>query len=73
MARHRFVHGIVEDFGRQMMQGVDVGAADIHAGPAADGLEPFQDLDVLGGIALGGRASEEELQKGRDCSLAMAV
>ena len=54
MARDRFVHGVVEDFGRQVMQRAFVRAADIHAGPAADGLEAFQDLDVLGRIAFGG-------------------
>ena len=54
MAGHRFVHGIVENFGGQVMQRAVVGAADIHAGAAAHGLQPLQDLDVLGGIALGG-------------------
>ena len=29
-------------------------AADIHAGPAAHGLEAFQHLDVGGGIGVGG-------------------
>ena len=53
MAGHRLVHRIVEDFGGQMMQRVDVGAADIHAGAAAHGLQPFQNLDVLGGIGFG--------------------
>ena len=33
-----------------MVQGGLVGAADIHAGPAADRLQPFQHLDILGGI-----------------------
>ncbi len=50
---HRFVHGVVEDFRRQMMEGGAIGAADIHAGTAADGFQPFQNLDVLGGIAFG--------------------
>ena len=53
MSCHRFVHRIVDDFGRQMMQRVDVGAADIHAGAAAHGLQPFQNLNVLGCIGLG--------------------
>ena len=50
MAGHRLVHGIVEDLRREMMQRRLVGAADIHAGAAADRFQPFQDLDVLGGI-----------------------
>ena len=51
MAGDRLVHGIVEHFGDEVMQGALVGAADIHAGAAADGLQPLQDLDILGGIA----------------------
>ena len=51
VAGQRLVHGVVDDFGEQMMQRLLVGAADIHAGAAAHRLEPFQDLDVLGGIA----------------------
>ena len=52
VAGHRLVHGVVEHFGEEMVQRLLVGAADIHAGAAADGLEPFQHLDVGGGIAL---------------------
>jgi hypothetical protein len=51
MAGKRFVHRVVDDFGKQVMQGLLVGAADVHARPASDRLEPFQHLDVLGGIA----------------------
>jgi hypothetical protein len=45
------VHGVVDDFGEQVMQRFLVGAADIHAGAAAHRLEAFQHLDVAGGIA----------------------
>ena len=55
MAGHRFVHGVVDDLGGQVVQGVVVGAADIHAGAPPDGLQPLQHLDVLGGI-VGARA-----------------
>jgi hypothetical protein len=48
----RFVHRVVEDFGGEVVQRVVIGAADIHTGAAADGLEAFEDLDVLGGICL---------------------
>ena len=51
VAGERFVHRVVDHFGEQMMQRLDVGAADIHAGAAADRLEPFQHLDMLGGVA----------------------
>ena len=47
----RLVHGVVDDFGEQMMQRLLVGAADIHAGPAAHRLEAFEHLDVAGGVA----------------------
>ena len=45
------VHGVVDDFGEQMVQRLFVGAADIHAGPAAHRLQAFQHLDVGRGIA----------------------
>ena len=51
MARQRLVHGVVDDFGEQMMQRLFVGAADIHAGPAANRLEAFEHLDIARGIA----------------------
>ena len=54
VARHRFVHRIVHDFGGQVVQGPFVRAADIHAGPAPHRFEPFQDFDVLGGVAFSG-------------------
>ena len=53
VAGDRLVHRIVEDLGHEVVQSALVGAADIHAGPAADRLQPFEDLDVLGGIAVG--------------------
>jgi hypothetical protein len=34
------------NFGEQMMQRLFIGSADIHAGPAADRLQPLQHLDV---------------------------
>ncbi len=48
--RNGLVHGVVENLGGQMMQRTFVRAADIHAGPAADGLKPLQHLDVLGRV-----------------------
>ena len=50
VARHRFVHGIVKNFSRQMMACPFIGAADIHAGAQADGFQPFKDFNILGGI-----------------------
>ena len=51
MAGDRLVHRVVEHFGDEVMERALVGAADIHAGAAADRLQPFEDLDVLGRIA----------------------
>ncbi len=50
VAGNRLVHGIVEDFGEEMMQGCLIRPADIHAGPAPDRFEPFEDFDRSGGI-----------------------
>ncbi len=50
MAGDRFVHGIVENLGREVVQRGVVGAADIHAGAAADRFQALQNLDVLGGV-----------------------
>ena len=50
VAGERFVHGIVDHLGEQVMQRLLVGAADIHAGPAAHRFEPFQNLYMARGI-----------------------
>ncbi len=42
---NRLVHRIVDDLGGEVVEGTGVGAADVHAGPAADWLEPFEHLD----------------------------
>ena len=51
MAGHRLVHRIVDHLGKQMVQRLLVGAADIHAGPAAHRLQALQHLDVAGVVA----------------------
>ena len=45
MAGDRLVHGIVDDFGEEVMQRRLVGAADIHAGAAADRLQALEHFD----------------------------
>jgi hypothetical protein len=54
VAGHRLVHGVVQQFARQMVHGALVAAADVHAGASAHRLEAFQDLDVLGRVTAGG-------------------
>ncbi len=73
VAGHRLVHGVVDHFGEEVMQARLVGAADIHAGPPAHRLQPFQDLDRGRRIAgLVGRAVARD--RGRPApSLADAV
>ena len=65
VAGQRLVHRVVDDFGEQMMQRLFVGAADIHAGPAADRLQPFEHLDVGRGVAgFGAAGAGGDLQRG---------
>ena len=53
MARDSLVHRVVEHLGHHMVQRALIGAADIHAGTFADGLQPLQHFDG-GGIVFGG-------------------
>ena len=64
--RHRLVHRVVEHFGREMVQRALVGAADVHARAAADGLEPLEHLDRRGVVADGGRCGRGEEIVGHD-------
>jgi hypothetical protein len=65
MSGQGLVHGVVNDFGEQMMQRLLVGAADVHAGPAAHRLEAFEHLDVAGGVAgLGAGGARSDLERG---------
>ncbi len=50
MTRQGLVHGVVDDFGEQMVQRLLIGAADIHAGTAAYRLEPLEHLDIGRGV-----------------------
>src|SRR5581483_5045583 len=52
-AGHGLVDAVVDDLRNQLVQAALVGAADIHAGPAPDGLEAFQYLDVTRGVLFG--------------------
>jgi hypothetical protein len=61
MAGHRLVHGVVEHLGHQVVQRALIGAADIHAGALADGLQPLQHLDGGGVVALRGVVSGKEI------------
>jgi hypothetical protein len=47
------------------MQRLLVGAADIHAGPAPDRLQPFEDFDVASGVAAIRRARLRRTRRAR--------
>jgi hypothetical protein len=51
---HELVHAVVHDLIDKMVEAVEVGGADVHAGPAPDGLHAAKDLDLLNGIGLVG-------------------
>ena len=53
VAGHRLVDGVVDDLPDEVVQAAAVGRADVHARPPADRLEALEDLDALGGVALG--------------------
>ncbi len=50
VAGDRLVHGVVEHLGHEVMERPLVGAADIHGGALADGLQPFEHLDIARGV-----------------------
>jgi hypothetical protein len=57
------VHAVVDDLGRKVVERAVVGAADVHARAAADGLEAFEHLDCGCVVAFGrggsGRRGEQ--------------
>ena len=55
MAGDGFVHGVVEDFRGQMVQGAFIGTADIHARAPAHRFQSLEDLNVLSGIVAAAR------------------
>ena len=53
VAGEGLVDGVVDDLPQAVHETARVGRADVHAGPLADRLEPFEHLEMVGGI-LGG-------------------
>ena len=53
-AGERLVDGVVDDLVDHVVQArAVIGVADVHAGALAHGVEPLQDLDCVGAVALG--------------------
>ena len=48
VAGERFVDGVVDHLVDEVVEAARAGGADVHAGPFADRLEAFEDLDILG-------------------------
>ena len=65
MARNCLVHAVVEDLGREVVQRPFVGAADIHARPTPDRLQPLEDLDrrsiITARFRTGGKVAAEQV------------
>src|SRR3954452_22818864 len=53
MTGHRLIDRVVDDLVDEVMEASNAGGADVHAGPLADRLEAFEDLDVLGVVVRG--------------------
>ena len=52
VAHRGFVHSIVHHFPDQLMKTCRAGVADIHSGAFADRLQPFQNLYLVGPVAV---------------------
>ena len=50
VAGERLIDGVVDDLVDEMVQTALARAADVHARAHADGLEPLEDLDLLGAV-----------------------
>jgi len=50
MAGHRLVDRVVDHLPYEVVETPKIGRADVHARPASDRLEPFEDLDARRGV-----------------------
>jgi hypothetical protein len=55
VAGEGLVDGVVDDFVDQVVQPGRTGRADVHRRALADSLEPFENLDLVGAVAVGSR------------------
>jgi len=47
-----FVDTVIDNFVDQMMESVDACAPDVHRRALSHGIETFEDLDLIGAIAV---------------------
>ena len=57
-AGERLVDGVVDDLVDEVVKAARTGRADVHPGAEPDGLEAFQDRDVLCGVIRLGHAAQ---------------
>jgi hypothetical protein len=50
VAGHGLVDGVINDFVDEVVEGVEAGAADVHARALADGVEAFEHLDLISAV-----------------------
>jgi hypothetical protein len=46
VTRDGFVHGVVDDFSKKVVEGLFVRAADVHTRASANRLQAFQDFNI---------------------------
>ena len=64
VAGQRLVDRVVDDLVDEVVQAGRAGRADVHRRPLAHRLEPFEDLDLVGAVVLGGRTGPLPLPDG---------
>jgi len=52
MTGEGFVDGVVHDFVDEVVQTARSGGSDVHSGTLANGLESFEDLDIICAVAV---------------------
>ena len=53
VTRKRFIDGVIDDLRNQMMESTFGGIADIHSRSFSNRLEPFENADRIGAVAIG--------------------
>jgi hypothetical protein len=53
MPRDRFIHGIVQNFRREVMERPFIRSADIHSGSPPNRLKALENLDIFCGVTAG--------------------
>ena len=67
VAGQRFVDRVVDDLVDEVMQARRTGRADVHRRPLAHGLEPFENLDLVGAVIFVDGHTETVAIAGRSC------